>query len=177
MEDFLLANVERTDIASFSFNLIYDLQDETDTYDENFFIRTPDGPRLMTFHVPEKTRFMQFAQRIADVRTGGRSGCDITLRIGGVVDGRASTLLEASYKPPISSSDGSSTGQHQPDSVDSGRRAGVPAVNETHIKFDLDQNGHDLTTRTTRICRKTQIWRKTMSWRMMAFEQDASNSI
>jgi hypothetical protein len=143
MEHFTSAIVERTGIASFSLNMIYDLQDETAIYDENFFIRTPDGPRLMTFHVPDKTRFLQFAQRIADVRTGGRSGCDITLRIGGVVDGRASTLLEASYKPPISSSDGASTGQHQPDSVDSGRSAGVPAVDGTQIGFDLNQNGHD----------------------------------
>lgn len=143
MEDLTLAIVERTDIASFSSNMVYDLMDDTDAYDDNFFVRTPDGPRLMPSVVPDKTRFTQFAQRIADIRSGGRSECDVKVRIGGVVDFRASSLLEASYRLTSLDSDLASTRRHRPDSVNSGLSAGLPLVDESQVDFRLDKSGHE----------------------------------
>jgi hypothetical protein len=149
MEDLISALVERTDITKFSCNMVYELLEDTDAYNE-LFMETSEGPRMMLPVVPDKARFTQFIRKITDIRTRSRSGCAMDVRIGAKVDFSVLSLLHASYQPKMDSSDLGYPPSQYPRSVSRGCDANLSTAEETQIDFRIDGGGHaDLQRRVT----------------------------
>jgi hypothetical protein len=121
MEDLISALVERTDITTFSFSMVYELLEDTDAYNE-LFIETSEGPRMMLPVVPDKARFTQYVRKITDIRT----------------------------QPKMDSSDLGYPPSQYPRSVSRSCDADLPTAEETGIDFRIDEGGHaDLQRRVT----------------------------
>lgn len=145
IEKTILTVVERTNIISFAFNAIYDLEDGTDAY-TSFFDTSDEGDlRVTASVVPTKPRFTQFAQQISDARDG-RRGCSIKVKLSGDVDGDSFKLLKAGYR---ASTDDTTTVSRLPDarhSAGHGHIASAPPDEKSRITFRLNYEGH------------TQLW-------------------
>lgn len=131
-----------TDIISFDFNLLYDIQGDFDRH-QNFFVETTEGPRLMPHIVPDKARFTLLAQRLADIRKDGQPECSIKVHISGEAGGITYRLLEAHY----SLSSNASTFSFSPVDIQQlavrGHNLSAPTCDEPQIDFRLDIAGHD----------------------------------
>jgi hypothetical protein len=149
LEDLSSALIERTDITTISLNMVYELVDNIDVYDE-LFIETSSGALVMLSVVPGRATFTQVIQHITGIRNGRRSGCAINVRMGPKVDSSALPLLQASYQPKMDSSGLEVPASQHSSSVYGGCDASVPIVEDTQIDFHVDGVCHaDLQRRVT----------------------------
>jgi hypothetical protein len=142
IKNLTVAVVERSDIASFSFNITYDLQHEQTFVYNDFFIQTSEGPRLLPSVVPDKPAFTQLVQQTINARTDGRSGCTIKVNFAGEIDEVFYSLLETKYKPLINSTPSVPSLSQRLHSVGL-EHAGLPLMDETRIEFRLDRDSHN----------------------------------
>jgi hypothetical protein len=144
VEETILAVVEHVDIKSFAFNIVYDLdQGDWNGVYPRLFIGTNvnANTRLLPSVVPDKERFTEFVQQIANVRNDARPACGMRVKITADVEGTIFKLLNASYSPM---SDGSSINRF-PDPTNSAIaifNASAPPVDSNRISFRLDNTGH-----------------------------------
>jgi hypothetical protein len=112
--------------------MTHDLRENSDDYEDGFFVHTSDGPRVMPSIVPDKAAFTQSVERIAEARQNGRPGCAVKVEMDSEVPGGRFKLLKASYIPEV------------PDStlVGSKHRATLPPVDNLRIDFHSDKDGH-----------------------------------
>jgi hypothetical protein len=134
--------VERSEIASFSFNITYDLQHEQPFVYDDFFIQTSEGPRLLPSVVPDKAAFTELVQQTINARTEGRSGCSVKVNFAGEIDEVFYGLLETKYKPSIDSTASVPSLSQRLHSVGL-EHTGLPLLDETRIDFRVDRDSHE----------------------------------
>lgn len=144
IETLILAVVERTNVTSFTMDMVYDLiEDSRDYWD--FFVETSSGTRLLPSIVPDHSRFTNLVQQIKNKRSD-RPGCSIQIKMRALYLKDHYPLLTAKYDAPmiiIALTAG-------PLLTGFGHDTTQPSLDDTRIIFCLDEDRHcKPITRTT----------------------------
>jgi hypothetical protein len=137
-----LTVVKSTNITSFMFYAMYDLEEGGDEMYRDIFIRTTEGTFVLPSIVPDKQRFTEFLQQIEAVRDEERPQCSITVEMESL--GSGFTLLRAEYDVESKAATPASCIPDHQTPTDYSSDASLRPIDESRITYYRNSSCHSV---------------------------------